>query len=82
MNRPATRAELSASSPIAPGNRRTRTVQEDRIGSEVRTHYPADPAPGIEITRMCRGKAYFTTPHTLGKYILFDYMNRKVRNVH
>jgi len=29
-----------------------------------------------------RGKAYFTTPHTLGQYLLMDYMNRKTRTVH
>jgi Ca-activated chloride channel family protein len=31
---------------------------------------------------MCRGKAYFTTPHTLGQYLLMDYMAKKVRTVH
>ena len=28
---------------------------------------------------MCRGKAYFTTPYTLGQYLLMDYMSRKTK---
>jgi len=35
-----------------------------------------------KVTELCRGKAYFTTPHTLGQYLLMDYMNRKMRTVH
>jgi len=35
-----------------------------------------------KITQMCRGKAYFTTPYTLGNYLLLDYMNRKTRTIH
>ena len=35
-----------------------------------------------KVTELCRGKAYFTTPHTLGQYLLMDYMNRKTRAVH
>ncbi len=35
-----------------------------------------------KVTEMCRGKAYFTTPYTLGNYLLMDYMNRKTRTVH
>jgi Ca-activated chloride channel homolog len=35
-----------------------------------------------KITAMCRGKAYFTTPHTLGQYLLMDYMGRKTRQIH
>ena len=34
------------------------------------------------VTEMCRGKAYFTTPYTLGQYLLMDYMNRKTRTIH
>jgi len=30
-----------------------------------------------KITEMCRGKAYFTTPYTLGQYLLMDYMSAK-----
>jgi Ca-activated chloride channel homolog len=35
-----------------------------------------------KVTELCRGKAYFTTPQTLGKYLLMDYMNGKTRTVH
>ncbi len=35
-----------------------------------------------KITELCRGKAYFTTPDTLGQYLLMDYMNNKTRTVH
>ena len=35
-----------------------------------------------QVTELCHGKAYFTTPHTLGQYLLMDYMNRKTRTVH
>ena len=35
-----------------------------------------------KVTEMCRGKAYFTTPYTLGQYLLMDYMSRKTRTVH
>ncbi len=35
-----------------------------------------------KVSELCRGKAYFTTPHTLGQYLLRDYMNRKTRTVH
>ena len=34
------------------------------------------------VTELCRGKAYFTTPYTLGQYLLMDYMNRKTRTIH
>jgi Ca-activated chloride channel family protein len=35
-----------------------------------------------KVTELCRGKAYFTTPYTLGQYLLMDYMNRKTRHIH
>ncbi|MBL8212852.1 MAG: hypothetical protein JNK87_19210 [Bryobacterales bacterium] len=35
-----------------------------------------------QVTELCRGKAYFTTPYTLGEYLLMDYMNRKSRTIH
>jgi Ca-activated chloride channel family protein len=35
-----------------------------------------------QVTQMCRGKAYFTSPDTLGKYLLMDYMNRKTKTIH
>src|SRR5512146_2097211 len=33
-------------------------------------------------TEMCRGKAYFTTPYTLGQYLLMDYMSKKTKTIH
>ena len=35
-----------------------------------------------KVTEMCRGKAYFTTPYTLGEYLLMDYMSRKMKTIH
>jgi Ca-activated chloride channel homolog len=35
-----------------------------------------------KVSEMCRGKAYFTTPETLGEYLLMDYMQRKMRTIH
>jgi len=35
-----------------------------------------------KMTKMCRGKAYFTTPDTLGEYLLMDYMSRKMKTIH
>jgi Ca-activated chloride channel family protein len=34
-----------------------------------------------KVTEMCRGKAYFTTPYTLGQYLLMDYMSRKTKTI-
>lgn len=34
------------------------------------------------VARICRGKAYFTTPYTLGRYVLQDYLTNKTRTVH
>ncbi|MGD9903454.1 MAG: VWA domain-containing protein [Vicinamibacterales bacterium] len=34
------------------------------------------------VAAMCRGKAYFTTPHTLGQYVLMDYLDKKTRTIH
>lgn len=35
-----------------------------------------------KVSAMCRGKAYFTTPDTLGEYLLMDYMQNKSRMIH
>ncbi len=35
-----------------------------------------------KVSAMCRGKAYFTTPDTLGQYLLMDYMQHKSRTIH
>jgi Ca-activated chloride channel family protein len=34
------------------------------------------------VARISRGKAYFTTPLTLGRYVLLDYLKNKSRTVH
>jgi len=34
------------------------------------------------VAAICHGKAYFTTPHSLGRYVLMDYMANKTRTVH
>jgi Ca-activated chloride channel family protein len=35
-----------------------------------------------QVSQMCRGKAYFTRPETLGEYLLMDYMQRRSKTVH
>jgi Ca-activated chloride channel homolog len=35
-----------------------------------------------KVTEICRGKAYFTTPYTLGQYLLMDYIKKKVKHIH
>jgi Ca-activated chloride channel family protein len=35
-----------------------------------------------KVAEICHGKAYFTTPYTLGQYVLMDYMDKKTRTVH
>lgn len=35
-----------------------------------------------KVTELCRGKAYFTTPYTLGQYLLMDYLQKKTKHVH
>lgn len=34
------------------------------------------------VTAICRGKAYFTTPVSLGQYVLMDYMTKRTRTIH
>ena len=35
-----------------------------------------------KVSEICRGKAYFTTPMTLGRYVTMDFLNRKVETIH
>ena len=35
-----------------------------------------------KVSAMCRGKAYFTTPETLGNYLLMDFMSRRMKTIH
>ncbi|WP_263378559.1 vWA domain-containing protein [Granulicella paludicola] len=34
-----------------------------------------------KMSAMCRGKAYFTTPETLGNYLLMDFMSRRSKHI-
>ena len=34
------------------------------------------------VAEICKGKAYFTTPYTLGRYVLMDYMDKKTKTIH
>ena len=34
-----------------------------------------------KVSAMCRGKAYFTTPQTLGNYLLMDFMSRRSKHI-
>jgi Ca-activated chloride channel homolog len=34
-----------------------------------------------KVSAMCRGKAYFTTPQTLGNYLLMDFMSRRMKTI-
>jgi Ca-activated chloride channel homolog len=35
-----------------------------------------------QVSAMCRGKAYFTTPQNLGNYLLMDFMSRRMKTIH
>jgi Ca-activated chloride channel family protein len=35
-----------------------------------------------KVAEICHGKAYFTTPYTLGQYVLMDYMSKKTKTIH
>ena len=35
-----------------------------------------------QVSAMCRGKAYFTTPANLGSYLLMDFMSRRMKTIH
>ncbi len=34
------------------------------------------------VADICKGKAYFTTPYTLGQYVLMDFMDKKTKTIH
>ena len=34
------------------------------------------------VAQICQGKAYFTTPYTLGQYVLMDYLQKKTKTIH
>ncbi len=56
--------------------------QGTRINTFMLASDPSRMAFVRRVTALCRGKAYFTNPYSLGRYLLLDYMNRKTRTVH
>jgi Ca-activated chloride channel family protein len=53
-----------------------------RAGIMINTFMLADDFQLVQFVQkmsaMCRGKAYFTTPQTLGNYLLMDFMSRRL----
>jgi len=35
-----------------------------------------------KVTEICKGKAYFTTPYSLGQYVLMDFLKKKTQRIH
>jgi Ca-activated chloride channel family protein len=56
-----------------------------RAGIMINTFMLADDFQLVQFVQkmsaMCRGKAYFTTPLTLGNYLLMDFMSRRSKHV-
>lgn len=56
-----------------------------RAGIMINTFMLTDDFPLVQFVRqvsaMCRGKAYFTTPQTLGNYLLMDFMSRRAKHI-
>ena len=56
-----------------------------RAGIMINTFMLTDDFPLVQFVRqvsaMCRGKAYFTTPETLGNYLLMDFMSRRMKHI-
>ena len=56
-----------------------------RAGIMINTFMLADEYQLVQFVQkmsaMCRGKAYFTTPQTLGNYLLMDFMSRRSKHV-
>ena len=56
-----------------------------RAGIMINTFMLADDFALVQFVQkmsaMCRGKAYFTTPQTLGNYLLMDFMSRRSTHV-
>jgi Ca-activated chloride channel family protein len=57
-----------------------------RAGIMINTFMLTDDFPLVQFVRqvsaMCQGKAYFTTPQTLGNYLLMDFMSRRAKHIH
>jgi Ca-activated chloride channel family protein len=56
-----------------------------RAGVQINTFMLARDRSLVEfvrkVTEICRGKAYFTSPMTLGQFILMDFLKRRTRKV-
>jgi Ca-activated chloride channel family protein len=56
-----------------------------RAGIMINTFMLADDFQLVQFVQkmsaMCRGKAYFTTPQTLGNYLLMDFMSRRSKHI-
>lgn len=56
-----------------------------RAGIMINTFMLTDDFPLVQfvqkVSAMCRGKAYFTTPQTLGNYLLMDFMSRRMKHI-
>jgi Ca-activated chloride channel family protein len=56
-----------------------------RAGIMINTFMLADDYQLVQFVQkmsaMCRGKAYFTTPQTLGNYLLMDFMSRRSKHI-
>ena len=56
-----------------------------RAGIMINTFMLADDFQLVQFVQkmsaICRGKAYFTTPQTLGNYLLMDFMSRRSKHV-
>ena len=35
-----------------------------------------------QLSQIARGRAYFTTPETLGSYVTMDFLTNKVETIH
>ncbi|RMF84944.1 MAG: hypothetical protein D6736_18290 [Nitrospinota bacterium] len=33
------------------------------------------------LTQICQGRAFYTTPHRLGEYVIIDYINKKKKHI-
>jgi len=74
---------------ISPNANRETLKEVKRItscGATINT-FMLDSAPELmrfvnELTRINRGRAFYTTPEKLGQYLLVDYMQRKRKVVH
>jgi len=64
---------------------RGRRVPQERHHDQIRSCWRATTIFVSFVRRVaeiCKGKAYFTTPYTLGQYVFMDYMDKKTKTIH